>query len=416
MQRTFRIVGAATFAAGLQTLVSLSAIAATARLLDIADFGRFGLYLAWLSAALALDALRQPLVVAHAGARRHDRAFASGLVTISYGMAVLALPLTVAICVWPLDLGTGPATALGLMASAIFCASPGLARIEALRGPEFALAALACSASASIGAAAIIAVSTRDIALAAWAMPCGPVALCLVLALLRHLPRPVRHVGASTWRAAGDAIGTHAITAAGVLLDRGLIAAFGGPTLLGLYVPVAELFSRGSALIGLLLGAFLRDEARVENGLPRQQTGGVRHRGFLTAASVAGLALTTLASFAGASLLSFILGHATPEQVVAFQVLMAGLAINIAAHRGALLLKARGQFNFHLPYLSGIVAATVLAHWLLQDGAILGACALTLLLRVGDLSLIWRTRAELKNIHLLAAACVATIGTALWLR
>ncbi|HQR70362.1 MAG TPA: hypothetical protein PLE54_07145 [Burkholderiaceae bacterium] len=411
-RRTLVMLTVAGAAATLQAGATLGAFAWLSRTLPVEGVGRFGLYLAVVSFALALDGVRQVVVVTatnnanEPGPIRQLAAIALLFgATVAAGVAFAGHFL--------LDLSWAEALPLAATCFCLLALGPGHARIEASGGPHLAVALHSIAWSIALVLGAALAAHDGDARHTAWAMLAAPLIILAVLATRGLLVAPSLRGDGLTRRLASQGIRSHLVTAVSGFLDKGALAIHAGPFALGLYTPLSELTGRASALGGMVANLFLNDETRSTEpgfGVARRSS---PHLLLMDAFFVfAAAGIVTGALFAHDVLKMFV-ARSSPSEVLAFRLLLACLALNIGAQWSAVTLRARGQFDLYRPYTVSLFAALVLAPVLISRAGIVGGAVIVLVLRTADIALIARARPMVSAVQCAAIAAAAIIALAL---
>lgn len=394
-------------AALTQAAVTLAAFAWLARSLPAGEVGRFGLYLAIVSFVLGLDGVRQPAVVSSMAddpdvdTRLRSLAGLSSLTGLIVGAAIGVA------CRALFALSWGEAIALAMFAPVHFLVSPSLGRLEAVKGPHYSNTLHSVSWSLGTAAIAITAVAAGRAAPSAWAVLLAPCLMACFVARARLVVRPALRIHREAWRAAAGNMRWHGVMALSGFLDKGAIAGRATPVQLGAYVPISELVARACGLAGLAASVFLRHETLIAREAGARQAA-LHRRTVDTYFVLACLAIVLAAIHAGAVLDAFVAASG-PDEVLAFKLLLAGLALSVGSQWAAVTLRARGQFDQYRPFLASLLVALACVAWLVGTWGIVGAALASLVLRAADVALLVRARAHLSGLQI---ACV-TASTAL---
>lgn len=399
---------AATFQAG----ATLGAFAWLSRTLPVAGVGRFGLYLAIVSFAMALDGVRQVVVVT-ATRSANEHVAIRQLAAIALVSGALVAASVVFVGRFLLGLSWVEALPLAATCFCLLALGPGLGRIEASGGPHLAVALHAIAWSTALILGATLAAHYGDETHAAWAMLVAPVIILGFLAAGGRLVAPSLRGGGPSRRLATQGLGSHLVTAVSGFLDKGAMAIHAGPFALGLYSPLSELTGRASALGGMVANLFLNDETRST----------ARAHGVARILSPHLLLVDTFFVFAAAGivaaalfadeLLELFVARSSPSEILTFRLLLACLALNIGAQWSAVTLRARGHFDLYRPYTASFFAALLLAPVLISRVGIVGGAVIVLVLRTADIALIARARPMLSLVQCTAVAAAAIIALAL---
>lgn len=397
----------AVTAAGGQAAATIGSFAWLSRTLPVAEVGRFGLYVAIVSFVLALDGVRQGVVVsatkASHGSAEQMRHMAAIALLVGAVVGVVLVPTGRCL----LGMGWIEIIPLALTAFLLLANGPAMARLEAAGGAHWAVALHSTAWAGGLGLAALSAVLAHSASYAAWCMLLAPAAQTVVLRVRRHFVRPSLRPHARARRIAGHGLQSTVVTAASGFLDKIALSMQSGPQAMGLYTPLAELTGRVSALAGLASNLFLRDET-LAGMAEREARPRTRAHVLLIDAmfvmSAIGIVLTALMA---SHVVQLFVARSSPEEVAALRLLLAALALNVGAQWSAVTLKARGTFDLHRPYVVSFIAAAALAPLLVSLGGIVGAAGLVLVLRAADVALMFRARAHLTRVQLLSVGLAA---------
>lgn len=399
-------------AALLQAIVTLGAFAWLSRALPVAEVGRFGLYLAVVSLALALDGVR-PVAVVAACRSDHSREQLAQLAAISMYLGVSVAIAVAVVSRLLLELSWIEIAPLSMTCLILLATSPGLARIEAYGRPHLAVALHSLSWSVALALGSVLAIRTGSSTSAAWAMLAAPFLLFVVLATNDLLEMPSLRGDRRFTRHAFHGIGSHLVTAISGFLDKAAIAIQAGPFALGLYTPLSEFTGRSSALSGMVANLFLNKETRSTapgasiSLRPRPHAPLMDAFFALSACSIVAAAITAR------PLLEVFVARSSPTEIVAFRLLLASLALNIGAQWSAVTLRARGQFDLYRPYVVSLLVALLLSPWLVSSAGIIGGAAIVLVLRTADIALVARARPMLSVVQTASVAATTVIVLAL---
>lgn len=394
-------------AAVVQASATLGAVAWLSRTLTLEDLGRFGLYLGIVSFSLALDGVRQLIVVRGASDSPGDRSLVEDLAGLSivYG-AVIAIVVALAGAL-AFGLSWQEWLPIGCSSGLLIGGSPGFARMETSGRAHHAVLLHATSWSVSLLLGALLASSLGDVTCAAWALLAAPTINQIGLWRANAIVSPKLSRATMTSSDAFHGIGSHLITASGGFLDRAVLASSGTAVALGLYTPIAELVGRASALSGMGCNLFLNDEVRSAHADASARTAAIDHRTLLDRAFMAAGAGIVASAAAAPVLLEWFLGRTTPTQVLALQLLLSGLALNVGAQWSAVALRARGRFDLYRPYAVTLALGIAAAPALVTTHGAVGAAITVLILRTADIWLIYRARAAIGTVKI--AAIVLTV-------
>lgn len=390
-------------AAAVQAFSILGSLAWLSRVLPVEAVGKFGLYLALLNFALALDGVRHVSVVA--GSSPSDGTV-ENLAEIANYSWLLGCSVAIVVSLLGsivLKLGWAECAPISIASFLLLANSPGLARLDSAGLPHLSSALHSGSWSLALGVGTLVAWLVADVTIAAWALILAPVSAGAVLFVTGYAVFPsFRWSGAFARVSLAGVRSTIATALAGVV-DRVTISVVAGPAILGLYAPAAELVGRAGAVGGLVSNLFLNDETRTTQ-LSREHQELQPHRIAISIFFISSAILTVLLALEAETVLTVLVPKVSAAGVLAFRLLLAGLTINLGAQWSAMALRARGSFDLYRPYSLAVVAAIALGYPLVSRWGMVGGALVVLIIRVADAQLIFRARRELSWVQICSVA------------